>query len=596
MSSSFASFQAWASQQLACCMWASPCWQGQLAALLANMILRQIFMVTAVKAMNRCWRNRDWVEKAMAIYRGLGAGYGVHIAEDVEANFQMFLSSVTMGVWHILGGSLAAPAAFRAFAGCSDAAAAATGWHFSPEVAAALLRHGAITEVSYEVCDTIEQLQRRCLKPNGKDLVPNAALVFLGIHHFMSLTMVLPMNLVNSGNGYYAIVVFLLQFAAGFAVLLQHYSITLRLSIPSELRQMRVISVALFVAFLSSRGPLFLWAGVKLLISLWEEGQRTAAGVGATAFILMSLLNIGFIVDSAHRMKKFLSYTPVDASNQSCTEGEQRRRRSDSSSPAKRSTSSKSRPSSMSRAPTEQAATVDCKESMSRVQPESRLNSEIKQSESQFLQIGQDMYLAEFQAEPSHPACDTNADAGQFYDSDILETATCFALLSADNQTVEATGDTKVASQESPIRRLTHPSSLTLSLSKNPQWQPSLGEAAEPKAADCSESESGLESSDGDHVPPPRVEDLTTPRAGPRRLSANSQMIVEHAGLATHGSPIRLLTQQLSQHLTSCCDSPSRLELKVPNQMKQELDQSKTGLHMRSIAKRLVGEDAITPR
>ena len=92
-------------------------WVWQLEALIAQMMLWQIFAKLVVVRLEKRWRRSDWVEKSMAIFRRVMAGFGVNLPDDDDANFREFLGTLAIGFWHGLGAACAAPAAAQVIFG-----------------------------------------------------------------------------------------------------------------------------------------------------------------------------------------------------------------------------------------------------------------------------------------------------------------------------------------------------------------------------------------------------------------------------------------------------------------------------------------------
>ncbi len=92
-------------------------WVWQLAALIGQMMLWQIFAKLAVARLQKRWRRSDCVEKSMAIFRRVMAGFGVNLPDNDDATVREFLGTLAIGFWHGLGAACAAPAAAQVILG-----------------------------------------------------------------------------------------------------------------------------------------------------------------------------------------------------------------------------------------------------------------------------------------------------------------------------------------------------------------------------------------------------------------------------------------------------------------------------------------------
>jgi len=181
------------------------------------------------------------------------------------------------------------------------------GW-FSPEVRAAMACHGALCEAGWELQDCLERayhvLFGTAEKKNEK---PTALLVIMGFHHTMGLTMVVPMNLFFPSLYWYHEAIFLLQFSAFFALLLQQWAYSLDVGTKGGLRKMQLSVVTVFSLMLYSRALRYGFVVHNIVAFLYAEGGTVMFVGSCVATLLMSLLNALFVFDAAGKFVKFLT-------------------------------------------------------------------------------------------------------------------------------------------------------------------------------------------------------------------------------------------------------------------------------------------------
>jgi len=144
----------------------------------------------------------------------------------------------------------------------------------------------------------------------GRSLQPPTVLAFCLLHHLAALTLAIPMNIYFSDSYDYAVLIFLLQFAAGVALLISQYVVTLDVKIGWELLQMRVLCTAGFCIILPTRGPLFVIFSYRLLRTFYQQQAWFFFATAMLAAACMMILNTLFIIDASKRMMKFYRFDP----------------------------------------------------------------------------------------------------------------------------------------------------------------------------------------------------------------------------------------------------------------------------------------------
>lgn len=80
------------------------------------------------------------------------------------------------------------------------------------------MRLGALLQLAYEVYDTLENLYKRYIKENGEKENPTSYIMIRLMHHCLSCTLVIPMNIYNPKSLFYCEMVTVLSGAAGCAI------------------------------------------------------------------------------------------------------------------------------------------------------------------------------------------------------------------------------------------------------------------------------------------------------------------------------------------------------------------------------------------
>lgn len=194
---------------------------------------------------------------------------------------------------HLFGGILCLPAVMARGAPSS--------------LAASLARHGALCEAGWECQDGLYRVYQ--VIRGGKDnrgSNPPALLTLLSVHHAMGLSMVLPMNVYYSDNYLYFHLVFILQVAAGVALLTQQWGFTLDTTTAVGLGKMKVGVTVTFLTLWYTRVLAFVPDCYMLLSDFWGSSSAFFVG-GCIATVLMALLNVLLVGDATVKFKKFVA-------------------------------------------------------------------------------------------------------------------------------------------------------------------------------------------------------------------------------------------------------------------------------------------------
>jgi len=183
----------------------------------------------------------------------------------------------------------------------------------SVSLATTLAGHGAMCEVGWELQDVVVRAYQLVFGGSGgKAKNPTPLLVILAIHHSMGLGMAIPMNLSFASEPYYHEMVFLLQFAAAFALMTQNYGYTLDTKTASGLLRMKMAVTLTLIVMIYSRVLRFAYCGYQLLCIAYASGNTHLFFGGSIVVVLMSLLNILFVSDAAGKFSKFMKLKHID--------------------------------------------------------------------------------------------------------------------------------------------------------------------------------------------------------------------------------------------------------------------------------------------
>lgn len=209
--------------------------------------------------------------------------------------WRLFCELFIIGLQHLAGGVLILPALL----GVGD-----------PGVAHKLAMVGALSELSYDVWDSARSLYRHCVAnslPGGR-----RALIFVLLHHQMSLALVLPMNTHYSHSRLYLHMVFNLMGAGGFALFVSHAGQMLDLRTRRDLLVMRGLATAQFAVMLYTRVLAFFPLAACLLHTAYRDGSWLILGVGAPALGFMAFFNALILPSAYRRMRKFYAMSVGD--------------------------------------------------------------------------------------------------------------------------------------------------------------------------------------------------------------------------------------------------------------------------------------------
>lgn len=286
MLESFLDEEMW-SETLSC----GPSLKGQVTMGLIEACFWFIFFAVCIPPIATWTKSRPWCKGMVLIERKKYRNFGFDdskMTDDVIVHQYCEMSLVA--VQHFIGGMLCVPAlcGYSSLIGFSALAA---------------VRHGGLCEVSYEWQDTCKQFYRFATDP----LFLPATFVFLFFHHFISQSLVLPMNLHYSEDWWYAALVFNLQGASAIALFVSQYLETFNIKKFEDLRAMYWMVNVCGVVMITTRGPIFFVSCFYIMRMLWYNSMAMFCTAGV-AVSLMGLFNIFILWDSYTRMVKYAKY------------------------------------------------------------------------------------------------------------------------------------------------------------------------------------------------------------------------------------------------------------------------------------------------
>jgi len=231
------------------------------------------------------WKDQ-WADLSESCFRN---GYFVEFPSK-QAAFEYSVVFMSLILQHVVGGILAMPSALGV-----------TG-----PVATAMGCHGGLCEAGWELQDVVVRAHQVLFQGKaGKEMNPTPMLCILAMHHFMGMSMVVPMNVYYNDSSYYHEFVFLLQFAAATAMMAQNYGFTLDVKTATGLRQMKVIVAGVCVVIFYSRLFRYWYVGYQLVLQYWVDSNIGLLCLGGFVLIVMGLFNILMVVDAVGKFKKF---------------------------------------------------------------------------------------------------------------------------------------------------------------------------------------------------------------------------------------------------------------------------------------------------
>ena len=229
---------------------------------------------------------RDYRVQAKKMHEQLGVPKTLD--EYIAHYYQMWPWFQLVATQHFVGGLLCVPAVFHV--GGLD-----------PVVSSNLACLAILSEVGWEVEDTIGWMYQRYLTKDGYQTVPFVFVVFLVFHHSLASFIGVPMVLYFGDSSVLHWLCFDLQLAAGVGVAIGEYTKTLDVSKPFQLLQFQVLSFTALVIMVWTRGIHYFYLAFGIVQMLYTDKQwlmmaaAVVIGLSFTAFSWVSDLVSSFV-------------------------------------------------------------------------------------------------------------------------------------------------------------------------------------------------------------------------------------------------------------------------------------------------------------
>jgi hypothetical protein len=180
---------------------------------------------------------------------------------------------------------------------CTLCAPAALGLDLPPAIALALLRHGALCELAWELADFGHLVAERIVSSGtGIRVQPRGTLRFLLAHHALQWAFVIPMNVHFSNFSGYHELLFLLQVAATMAAMASFCGQAFDASMRRDLGWLSVLNGVTFVVMVYARWVHYWYSFSKCLERFYEDESYALLLIGSLCGgLLMPYIGASFI-------------------------------------------------------------------------------------------------------------------------------------------------------------------------------------------------------------------------------------------------------------------------------------------------------------
>ena len=217
---------------------------------------------------------------------------------------QEYLDLFIIGFWpetvlimiqHLIGGCFAIPAVL----GAGD---------FSQSTRSSLACLGILTEMGWEIQDLCRMYYCRLfMGKEGAKMYPIAVLAMMTIHHSLATLMGLPAILNYRDLPEMHRLIFDLQFAGGFMILLPEITRTLDVTKKNELRMFVFVSSLMFLLIAWTRVFDWFYLVYKLMARFHADENWSFLVLGGFVFSLFSVFNLFFcVIPTYQRFTKFM--------------------------------------------------------------------------------------------------------------------------------------------------------------------------------------------------------------------------------------------------------------------------------------------------
>lgn len=237
------------------------------------------------------------------------SAYGINFEPHAARSFGLEVLSICF-FQHMVGAALAVPYLF-------PAVREAFGWDI--DFCVFLGRLGGICEAGWEIGDLLYRCYEKFVK-GRHDLQPASLMTIIVLHHFLGMSMVVPMNLFFGAHPLYIETVFNLQLAAGIGLSCQQFGFMLDITKEGELLAMRFLAVMTFVSMWWMRGIRYCWVWIMFGLHFYALENWAMVAAVLVAGGSMFLMNALFCLDSTAKLKKFWFMTTAKAKERQAKE------------------------------------------------------------------------------------------------------------------------------------------------------------------------------------------------------------------------------------------------------------------------------------
>ena len=266
----------------------APHFETQLCLLALHSLVWSLWLHFAPKYVQSWVSSKSWKDRLASRNKlALKKGFNINV-EHCDA-LTIACDFICIAVVHAVGGIL-----------CLPSALGGTG-----EIVWALARHGAMCEMGWELQDVFTRAYKVLYGgQRGRAQNPLGLLIFVGIHHAMGLSMIIPMNIYFGKCATYHEFVWLLKFAGAIAILSTNYGYTLDVETKSGLLQMKIVVTITWMVIAWSRVLQYAMVGSNLLEILGTTPFMYCGG--CTALALMGVFNLAMFMDATQKLFKFI--------------------------------------------------------------------------------------------------------------------------------------------------------------------------------------------------------------------------------------------------------------------------------------------------
>jgi hypothetical protein len=254
----------------------------------------------AAKMLAGSSREQAYTDRNVAVFKNV---YNVSFGPRAARLFGLEVLCIC-GFQHFLGACLCAPYLFAPVRNYF-------GWDLN--FCVFLARLGGVCEAGWEIGDLAHRIfEKFVLKRH--DLQPDALLTLMCIHHFLGMSLVIPMNIFYGAHPLYIETVFNLQMAATLGLAGQQIGFMLDTSKEFELKIMRFLAIITFISMWWMRCIRYYWIWIMFALYFYALNNWVMLAAVLIAGYSMSWLNGLFCSDALKKLKKWWNMTASEMS------------------------------------------------------------------------------------------------------------------------------------------------------------------------------------------------------------------------------------------------------------------------------------------